>query len=83
MKKIEGQMAEVMKEIISNDNSVVEIEGKKYYLSLIEKPESTVAEDVEADPELKQKLLQAKMDILHGKTYTTEEVVEMINQGEL
>ncbi|AIF45252.1 hypothetical protein [Virgibacillus sp. SK37] len=47
MKKIEGQMAEVMKEIISDDNSVVEIEGKKYYLSLIEKPESTVAEDVE------------------------------------
>lgn len=83
MKKIEGQMAEVMKEIISDGDSVVEIEGKKYYLSLIEKPETTVAEDVEANPELKQKLLQAKMDILNGKTYTTEEVVEMINQGEL
>lgn len=83
MKKIEGQMAEVMKEIISDDNPVVEIEGKEYYLSLMEKPETTVANDVEADPKLKQKLLQAKMDILNGKTYTTEEVVEMIDQGEL
>lgn len=83
MWKIEGQMAEVMKEIISDSDPVVEIEGKKYYLSVIEKPETTVADDVEADPELKQKLLQAKMDILNGKTYTTEEVVEMINQGEL
>ncbi|MUV38840.1 hypothetical protein JNUCC1_02711 [Lentibacillus sp. JNUCC-1] len=83
MRKIEGQMAKVMKEIISDGDPVVEIEGKKYYLSLIEKPESTVTEDVEADPELKEKLLQAKMDILHSNTYTTEEVVEMINQGEL
>ena len=33
---------------------------KKYYLFLIKKPETTVAEDVEADYELKQKLLQAK-----------------------
>ena len=83
MKKIEGQMADVMKEIISAGDSVVEIEGKKYYLSLIEKPETTVADDVEADPELKQKLLQAKMDRLNEKTYTTDEVVEMIDQGEL
>lgn len=83
MKKIEGQMADVMKEIISAGDSVVEIEGKKYYLSLIEKPETTVADDVEAAPELKQKLLQAKMDILNEKTYTTDEVVEMIDQGEL
>jgi len=28
-------------------------------------------------------LLQAKKDIINGKTYTTEEVVEMIDQGEL
>src|SRR5699024_4935 len=83
MKKIEGQMADVIKEIISEGDSVVEIEGRKYYLTLTEKPETTVAEDVEADPELKQKLLQAKMDIFNGKTYTTDEVGEMIDQGEL
>ncbi|HLR59806.1 MAG TPA: hypothetical protein VK094_04985 [Pseudogracilibacillus sp.] len=83
MKKIKGQMADIMKEIISDGDPVVEIEGKEYYLSLIEKTETTIADDVEADPELKQKLLQAKIDILNEKTYTTDEVVEMINQGEL
>ncbi|WP_438313012.1 hypothetical protein [Sporosarcina sp. FA9] len=83
MKKIEGHIAEVMREIISDGDSLVEIDGKKYYLSLIEKPETTVAEDVEANQELKQKLGQAKMDIMNGRTYTTNEVVEMIDQGEL
>lgn len=83
MKKIEGHIAEVMKEIISDGDSLVEIDGKRYYLSLIEKPETTVAEDVEANQELKQKLRQAKRDILNGRTYTTNEVVEMIDQGEL
>lgn len=83
MKKIEGQMADVMKEIVSDGDPVVEIEGKEYYLSLIEKPETTIADDVEADPKLKQKLLKANIDILNVKIYTTDEVVEMINQGEL
>lgn len=83
MKKIEGQTADIMKEIISSGDSIVEIEGKKYYLSLIEKPETTVVDDVKADSDLKQKLLQAKMDISNGKTYTTNEVIGMINQGEI
>lgn len=83
VKKLEGQIAEVIKGIIHDGDSVVEIDGKKYYLSLAEEPDTTVTEDVETDPELKQKLLQAKKDILDGKTYTTEEVIEMIDQGEL
>jgi hypothetical protein len=83
MKKLEGQIAEVMKGIIHDGDKVIEIDGKKYYLFLTEEPETTVAEDVEADSELKQKLLQAKKDILDGKTYTAEEVIEMIDQGEL
>ncbi|QQK81099.1 hypothetical protein HUG20_15140 [Salicibibacter cibi] len=83
MKKLEGQIAEIMKGIIHDGDTVIEIDGKKYYLYLSEEPETTVAEDVEADPELKQKLLQAKKDILDGKTYTTEEVMKMIDQGEV
>ena len=83
MKKLEGHMAEVMKEIIYDGDTVIEIDGKEYYLSLIEKPETTVTEDVESDQELKQKLFQAKKDIVNGKTYTTEEVIERIEQGEL
>ena len=83
MKKLEGQIAEVMKEIIYDGDTVIEIEGEKYYLSLAKESETTVMQDVEADPELKQRLLKAKKDISTGKTYTTEKVTEMIEQGKL
>jgi len=83
VRKLEGHIAEVMKGIIDDGDTVIEIDGKKYYLFLTEEPETTVTEDVDADPELKQKLLQAKKDILDGKTYTTEEVIEMIDRGEV
>jgi len=53
-------MAEVMEEIVYDGDTVIEIDEKKYDVSLSEKPETTVTEDVEADEELKQKLLQEK-----------------------
>ncbi|MFD1019642.1 hypothetical protein [Thalassobacillus hwangdonensis] len=40
-------------------------------------------EDVEADLELKRRLLKAKKDIMDGKVYTTDDVLEMIDQGEI
>ena len=83
MRKLDGYEAELIKSIIHDEESVIELDGKKYHLTLIEKPESTVKEDVDADPKLKQKLLQAKKDILNGKVYSTEDVLEMIEQGEL
>ncbi|PWA09679.1 hypothetical protein DCC39_12600 [Pueribacillus theae] len=83
MKKFDGNIAKVMKEIISDGETVIEIDGKKYHFSLIEEPETTVSEDIEYDLDLKQKLLQAKKDILDGKTYTSEKVIEMIQQGKL
>lgn len=83
MKKLNGYAAEVIKEIIHDGESVFEIDGKKYHLSVIEEAETTVKEDVEIDPELKQKLLQAKKDTLEGKIYSTDDVLEMIEQGEL
>jgi hypothetical protein len=83
MRKLNGYEAELIKSIIHDGESVVEMNGKKYYLTLIEEPETTVQEDVDADSELKQKLLQAKKDILDGRVYSTDEVIEMINQGEL
>jgi succinate dehydrogenase/fumarate reductase-like Fe-S protein len=73
----------LIKDIIHDGESVFEVDGQRYYLTLIEEPETTVKEDVEADPELKQKLLQAKKDILDGKVYSTDDVLEMIDQGEI
>jgi hypothetical protein len=83
MKKLNGQAAELIKEIIREGESIFEIEGKRYFLSLIEQPETTVKEDVESDPVLKQKLLEAKKDIVKGNVFSTDEVLEMIEQGEL
>lgn len=83
MKKLEGQIAEVMKEIIHDGDTVIEIDGKKYHLHLAEESETTLADDVKADPELKQKLLQAKKDISNGETYTAEDLIKMIDQGEI
>ncbi|MCQ6280256.1 hypothetical protein [Bacillus sp. EB600] len=46
-------------------------------------PETTGVEDVELDPELKQKLLYTKGDIAECKVFSTDEILEMIEQGEL
>lgn len=83
MKKIHGYAAEIIKEMIREGESVFEIDGKKYLLSLIEDSGTTVEEDVENDLDLKQKLLQAKKDIFEGNVFSTDEIVEMIEQGEL
>ncbi|QQK74614.1 hypothetical protein HUG15_02690 [Salicibibacter cibarius] len=83
MKKLEGQSAEVMKGIIHDGDTVIEIDGKKYYLFLSEEPQTSVTEDVESDPELKQHLLEAKKNIADKKTYTTKEVIDMIDRDEL
>lgn len=83
MKKLNGYAAEVIKQMIHEGESTFEIDGKRYYLSLIEEPETTVKEDVELDPKLKQKLLQAKKDITEGNVFSTDEVLKMIEQGEL
>ncbi len=83
MRKLDGYEAELIKSIIRDGESVIELDGRKYHLTLIEKPDTTVKEDVDADPELKQKLLQAKKDILDDKVYSTEDVLEMIEQGQL
>ena len=83
MRKLNEYEAELIKSIVCDGESVVEMDGKKYYLTLVEEPETTVQEDVDADSELKQKLLQAKKDILDGKVYSTDDVLEKIDQGEL
>ncbi|WP_161783092.1 hypothetical protein [Pontibacillus yanchengensis] len=45
--------------------------------------ETTVAEDVEKDPELKHRLLQAKKDIIEDNSYTSEEMRELIRSGQV
>ena len=83
MKRLKGYEAEVIEDIIRDGDSTFELNGKRYQVISLDTPITTIKEDVEADPELEQKLQQAKKDILYNKVYSTDEVLEMIEQGDL
>lgn len=81
MFKLNDEEAKLIRSWINEKESVVEVDGEKYLVT-IDRIESTVREDVEADPELKQSILRAKRDVAEGNVYTTEELLEMIENGE-
>lgn len=86
MKKVDGQAAKVIEDIIQDKDQSFEFNGRLYKIVAIDNRndiETTVAEDVEKDPELKQKLLQAKKDIEEGNYFTSEEMREMIRSGQI
>ncbi|MBM7571330.1 hypothetical protein [Aquibacillus albus] len=86
MKKVDAQAAKVLEDIFKDKDQSFELNGRKYKIVAIDNKddsETTVAEDVERDPELKQKLLQAKKDIEERNYYTSEEMREMIRSGQV
>jgi len=83
LRKLKGYDAKLIKDIVQKDNALIEINNKKYYLSLIEEPEKLTEADAESDPELKQKEQQTKKSILNGKSFAIDDVVELIDQGKL
>ena len=64
-------------------DDVIEMDGKRYYLSLIEEAETLKNVAGECDPEIRQKIEQTKKDILNGKDFAIDDVVEMIDLGKL
>jgi len=83
LKKLNSYESEVIKDIIRDGGSAFELDGKRYQVISLDDPITTVKEDFERDAELEQRLQQAKKDILHNKVYSTDEILEMIEQGEL
>ncbi len=86
MKKLEGQQAEVIKGIINEGETIFEIDGSRYEISVISRKDlrrTSVKEDVENDSELMDILMQAKRNIQDGKYNTSEEMREMIRRGEI
>jgi hypothetical protein len=86
MKKLEGQQAEVIKGIINEGETIFEIEGSRYEITVISKKDlrrTTVKEDVENDSELMDILMQAKRNIQDGNYNRSEEMREMIRRGEI
>lgn len=86
MRKLEGQQAELIKGIINEGETIFEIDGSRYEISVISKRDlrrTTVKEDVENDSELMDILMQAKRNIQDGNYNTSEEMREMILRGEI
>jgi hypothetical protein len=76
----------VLEDIIKDKDQSFEFNGRKYKivaLDNLDDVDTTVAEDIEKDPELKQKLLKAKKDIEEGNYFTSEQMREMIRSGQI
>ncbi|GAB3065740.1 hypothetical protein [Virgibacillus ainsalahensis] len=86
MKKVDAQAAKVLEDIFQDKDQSFELNGRRYKIVAIDNEddfETSVAEDVERDPELKRKLLQAKKDIKEGNYFTSEEMREMIMSSQV
>ncbi|MCG5103734.1 hypothetical protein [Oceanobacillus alkalisoli] len=49
MKRLEGYAAEVIKDIIREESSAFELDGKRYQVISLEESTTTVKEDIEID----------------------------------
>jgi hypothetical protein len=86
MKRLEGHQAEVLKGIMNDGETIFEIDGRRYEISVISGKDlrgTTVKDDVESDPELMEILMQAKKDIQSASNYNSDEMREMIRRGDL
>ncbi|OMF00531.1 hypothetical protein MHI48_02615 [Paenibacillus sp. FSL H7-0942] len=81
LKKLEGDHAELFKSWFhSKKDTIVDIEGKHY---LIKPLENVVQEEIESDLELKTLIMQAKKDISSGRVYSTDDIIDAIEKGNL
>lgn len=81
LKKLVGTDAELFKALMNNkEDTVIDIEGQKYIVKPIQ---NEVHEEIEADIELKKIILQSKKDISVGHVLSTDEVLEVIERGEI
>lgn len=81
IRKLDGTNAELFKTWFHDiENTIVDIEGKHY---LIKPLQNIVQEEIESDPELKILIMRAKENIVNGEVYTTQEIVDAIENGEL
>lgn len=81
LKKLEGNHAELFKLWVhDNEDTIVDIEGKHY---LVKPLENIVQAEIESDKELKALIIQAKQDIASGDLYSTDDIIEAIEKGQL
>lgn len=81
LKKLEGNHAELFKTwILDDEDTIVDIEGKHY---LVKPLKNIIQEEIESDSELKAIITQAKRDIDNEELYSTDDLIEAIEKGQL
>ncbi|WP_188456924.1 hypothetical protein [Virgibacillus oceani] len=80
MLKLNESEMKFIRTIIEENNSIIELDNKHYYLSAIEIHESPIKKN---DPETNERLEKKKLNLLNDGKFSIDEVVEMIDQGVL
>lgn len=83
LKKLKDNEANLIRDIIRDDDPVIELDNKRYYVSLIKETKIVNNGNAESDPVVKRKMEQTKKGILNGKDFAIDDVVEMIDLGVL
>ena len=79
-KKLEG--TEAIQDVLNeNEDTVIDIKGKKFLIHPIEKNE--IQKEIENNTELQKMIERADQDIAAGNVFTTEEMLESIRRREI
>ncbi|MDY0393327.1 hypothetical protein ACFSMW_14310 [Virgibacillus halophilus] len=80
MNKLTGDEADLLQKVIEDNDHVIQVGNKRYYVTIMEEPKvpqpnkNILKEEVQ-DYQLK------KRNILKGKEFSIDDVVEMIDMG--
>jgi hypothetical protein len=81
IKKIDGANAEIFKSWLhDNKETILNVDGKHY---LIQPIKGIIQQEIEDDVELKLLIKQAKENIANGEIYTTQEIIDAIQNEDL
>ncbi len=80
-KNVEGIEAVIIKKILNQKSkAVIDIDGEAFVIQRLK--EDTILSDIETDIELKEMLERADKDILNGRLYSSDELLEAIERGD-
>lgn len=81
-KKLVGAEALIFRRVLNKtESTVVDLEGDLFVIHPLR--EDSIISDIEKDPELRRMLERADEDIKDGKLYSTEDILEAIERGEI
>ncbi|MDY0409090.1 hypothetical protein ACFFIS_17380 [Virgibacillus soli] len=80
MKKLNACEIKFLKDILHHNDALIEMNNKRYYLSLVEEPAISVQKkDICQD--VKEKYYQQRKDLLSGKDFSIDDIFEMMEHG--